>query len=79
MIYYCTNGFYMLQGFQWYIIFNFLDSWIKRYEFLKFGLKSDSNFYLNSILIRELTHGEFLFADTVSVGLGLCAIGFKWI
>jgi hypothetical protein len=39
MKYYCTIGFYMSQGFQWYIFFFELQN--KRYEFSKFILFSE--------------------------------------
>jgi hypothetical protein len=47
-----------------------LGLWIKRYEFLKFGLNSDLKTSLKILfefqLSQELPHGAFLFADTVS-------------
>jgi hypothetical protein len=45
-----------------------LDAWFERYGFSKFQLKSDSNFYVESVLNRGRTRGEFSFADTGSEG-----------
>jgi hypothetical protein len=53
----------------------FLDSWIKSYEFLKIWIKSDSNFYLKLCLNRKPTRGVILLDDTISDGSDLDAIG----
>jgi hypothetical protein len=53
----------------------FFELQIKRYELPKFGLNSDSNFYLNSVLNRGSTHGGFILGHTDSGGSDLGAVG----
>jgi hypothetical protein len=51
----------------------FLGLWIKRYEFLKFGLNSDLKICFNSSLYQNRPRGEFLLAGTDSFG------SLRWI
>jgi hypothetical protein len=45
-----------------------LDLWIKRYEFTKIGVKSDSNFYLNFCLNQGRPRGSSSLEGTGSAG-----------
>jgi hypothetical protein len=58
----------------YYLLFFELQT--KRYELSKFGLNSDSNFYLNFVLNRGSTCGGFLLGHTDSGESDLGAVGF---
>jgi hypothetical protein len=54
-----------------------LDQQIKRYDFSKFWLKSDSKFYFDSSLNWRLTRGAFSLADAGSIGSAIWNVGSK--